>query len=178
VKIEVRVDRARIFGANFHGADLGSDQYKATFKQAIYDENTIFPATFDPESAGALKVAPGVALVKTSLVKALLWDANLKGANLDSADLEGATLDGSNFQGCSLQRGNLRGITARNANFQDANLSDADFQGANLFDANFSHADIQGANFQKAEYINVEQIKAAQNWQKAIYDDDFCKELG
>lgn len=170
--------RARIFGTNFHFADLGSDQYKATFKQALYDESTIFPDNFDPDNVGAFKIAPGVSLIKASLVKALLWDANLERSDLDSADLERATLDGSNFQECNLQRANLRGVTARNANFQGANLCDADFQGTNLFDAIFSHANIQGVNFQKAEYMNVEQIKAAQHWEKAIYDDDFRKELG
>ena len=49
---------------------------------------------------------------------------------------------------------------------------------ANLFDANLCDADILGANFQNAEYISVEQIKAAKNWEHAIYDHDFCKELG
>ncbi len=69
-------------------------------------------------------------------------------------------------------------VTARNANFQGANLSNANFQDANLFDAVFSHANVQGVNFQNAEYVNIKQVKAAQNWEKAIYDDDFCKELG
>jgi len=170
--------RARIFGANFHCADLGSDQYKATFKQAVYDESTVFPGNFEPENAGAFKIAPGVSLIKASLVKALLWDANLERADLDSVDLERAALDGANFQGCNLQRGNLRGVTARNANFQNANLADANFQGANLLDANFGHANLQRVNFQNAEYIDVEQIKAVHNWETAIYDDDFCKELG
>lgn len=160
--------RARIFGTNFHCADFGSDQYKATFKQALYDESTVFLDTFNPENAGAFKSTPGVSLTKASLAKALLWDANLERANLDSADLERATLDGSNFQESNLQRANLRGVTARNANFQ----------GANLFDAVFSHANVQGVNFQNAEYVNIKQVKAAQNWEKAIYDDDFCKELG
>lgn len=170
--------RARIFGTNFHCADLGSDQYKATFKQALYDESTVFPDNFDPENAGAFKISPEASLIKASLVKALLWDANLERADLDSADLERATLDGSNFQRSNLQRASLRGVTARNANFQGANLSNADFQGANLFDAVFSNANIQGTNFQNAEYVNVDQIKAAQHWEKATYDEKFCKELG
>ena len=170
--------RARIFGTNFHGADLGSNQCKATFKEALYDENTAFPDNFNPEDAGAFKIAPGVSLAKASLVKALLWDANLERSNLNSADLERATLDGSNFHGSNLQKANFRGVTARNANFQGANLSDADFQNANLFGAVFSHANIQRVNFQNAEYLSVEQIKEATNWEHALYHDDFCKELG
>ena len=118
--------RARIFGTNFHFADLGSDQYKATFKQALYDESTIFPDNFDPDNVGAFKIAPGVSLIKASLVKTLLWDGNLERSDLDSADLERATLDGSNFQECNLQRANLRGVIARNANFQGANLCDTE----------------------------------------------------
>lgn len=170
--------RARLFGANFHGADFGTNHKKATFKQALYDEETKFPKDFDPEEAGAYKIAPGVSLRKAVLKKALLWDANLKSADLKEANLERAIIDGSQLEEAILQKANLQRIQARQVNLKKASLIDADLREANLFEANLCEADIQGANFQNAEYINVEQIKAAKNWERATYDDDFRKELG
>lgn len=170
--------RARLFGTNFYGADFGAAQKRAIFKQALYDEGTIFPEGFDPEEAGAFKIAPRAFLRNTSLTKALLWDSNLEKADLEAADLERATLDGSNFKEANLQKSNLQKVKARNVNFQGANLSKADLGEANLFEAVFDNANIQQTNFKGAEYMSVEQIKSAHNWEQARYDDDFRKELG
>ncbi|MEA5554390.1 pentapeptide repeat-containing protein [Anabaena cylindrica UHCC 0172] len=170
--------RARLFGTNFYGADFGTAQTRTIFKQALYDRNTRFPEGFSPEQAGAFRIAPEAFLKNASLTKALLWDADLKKANLELADLEGAILDGANCREANLQKANLQKANAKNVDFQGANLSFADLRAANLFDAVFDNANIQGAIFQGAEYMNVKEIKSAQNWELAIYDDNFRQELG
>jgi uncharacterized protein YjbI with pentapeptide repeats len=167
ILVDVRFDRARLFGADFREAQF---EKEVRFMHALYDEEAEkqFPIGFDPQEAGAYKIAPGVSLQSAMLENASLWDAELVGANLQDANLENAILGGSNLQRTNLQNANLKGARARGMDLKGADLKDAELEGAN----------IEGVDLRGAKNITIEQIKAARNWKHAIYDDDFCKELG
>ncbi|WP_292732583.1 pentapeptide repeat-containing protein [Nostoc sp. JL31] len=49
---------------------------------------------------------------------------------------------------------------------------------ANLRYANLSSADLSGANLSYAKNLTPEQVKSAENWDKAKYDKDFRAKLG
>lgn len=176
--------RARLHGADFSNSDLSD----ASFNNALYDKATKFPNNFNPRVMGMHEIALGVYLAETELAYAMLWDAELEKADLRRANLKGAILGQANLREANLQGAFLTGARAAGINLQGANLWGADFAKANLYQANFGNADLQAANFQDARIqgadfrgaknMNGEQIKAAENWEKAIYDDVFFQELG
>ncbi|GEM_PF-4554289 len=98
--------------------------------------------------------------------------ANLKSAKLIKANLMKANLMLANLKFAKLIKANLKFTTLIKANLSEANLIKADLTGANLTDANLEGADLRGAIF------DVEQIKKAKNWDKAIYDPEVAKKLG
>lgn len=170
-KLEV-VDarRARLFGADLSGSQFIRG---VLLTYAFYDEKTTkFPIGFDPQEAGAYKIAPGASLQGAMLVNASLWDVNLEKANLQGAHLKYALI-GGNWRHTNLQDANLEEINNAGLDLRWANL-----QGAKLNGARIKNVDILGADLRGARNITVEQIKAAKNWEQAIYDDDFRKELG
>jgi uncharacterized protein YjbI with pentapeptide repeats len=167
--------RARIFGTDFRGSqflDVG-------FRHALYDDETKFPVEFNPKKARAYKISPGADLKDAYLENASLWHANLEGANLLSANLKSAIIGGlrSNWKQTNLQNANLKGARAAEIDLRGANLRNANLYQANLQDAKLDGADLQGANFREVRNITIEQIKAAKNWEHAIYDDDFREKL-
>ena len=121
-----------------------------------------------------------------------LTQANLKGADLTDVKLVGATLEKANLTSvmktkdkqvvtnlkradlrqAKLQNANLQGTDLEGAKLQNANLQETDLENANLQDAN-----LQGADFRKAKNLTVSQIKAAKNWELAIYDKEFSEQL-
>lgn len=151
--------RARLYGASLLNAKLESTD----LREVLYDDKTQFPQGFRAEKLGAYLIAPHVSLAEVQLPRAVLWGVNLQHANLQSSNFSN-----SGFHGALLQ----------NANFQGANLQGTRFRNANLQGTNFKDADIQEANFGEAIGLTVEQVKAAQNWEKAIYNPEFAIELG
>jgi BTB/POZ domain-containing protein KCTD9 len=151
--------RARLYGASLIGANLEG----ADLRRSLYDDQTVFPKNFNPERSGAYLIAPHTSLIEAQLPKAILWGANLQHANLQRANLAEAK-----FHGVQLQ----------NANLQGANLQGAKFRDANLEGASFKEANIQSATFGEAKGLTIEQIKAAQNWEKAVYSAQLIIELG
>jgi hypothetical protein len=137
-------------------------------------------------------------LASINLPKASLGDASLQGANLFGANLQGADLGNADLQEADLGRANLQGANLGNANLQEAFLFGANLQGANLGNANLQGTDLGNANLQGtnlgnanlqgtnlggadlrgAQLLTLDQIKAAQNWARAIYDDHFGAQLG
>ena len=81
--------------------------------------------------------------------------ALLYGADLRGADLRHANLSGADLRGADLSDANLSGSDLSDADLSDANLSDANLRGANLSHANLSgsdlsDADLSGANLSHA----------------------------
>ncbi|BAZ18815.1 pentapeptide repeat protein (plasmid) [Calothrix sp. NIES-4071] len=108
-----------------------------------------------------------------------LLDFILSGANLSNANLSNANLSGANLSDANLGNANFSNANLSGANLSGANLSyPAYFSGIDLISANLSNANLSGANFSGANLTNVEQIKAAKNWETAKYDSKFRSLLG
>ena len=78
--------------------------------------------------------------------RAVLFGANLLGADLLGANLRGADLLGANLLGANLRGANLRGADLLDANLRGADLIYANLRGANLRGADLNGADLRGAN--------------------------------
>ena len=132
-------------------------------REVLYDEQTRFPEDFEAKKLGAYLIAPYASLQAVQLPKAVLWDVDLQGANLQEADFSGAR-----FHGAML----------KDVNFQGANLQGARFRSANLEGANLQEANIQSADFGGAKGLTVEQIRTACHWKEAKYSLELCIALG
>ena len=96
--------------------------------------------------------------VRANLYVAYLRDADLRGVNLSNANLYGtylrdANLSNADLRGAHLEGANLRYADLRGAYLYDANLEGANLEGANLRDANLEGADLYGANLRGAKGI-------------------------
>jgi uncharacterized protein YjbI with pentapeptide repeats/energy-coupling factor transporter ATP-binding protein EcfA2 len=130
----------------------------------------------------------GVNLHSANLSGANLHSANLSGAYLfdadfSDADLSDANLSNTNLVLLDLSNADLSNADLSNANLFGANLSNADLSGTNLsgavlWDANLTIANLSGADLSGAENLTPEQVKAARNWEEAIYDEEFRRQLG
>ena len=103
---------------------------------------------------------------------------NLKYCNLIEADLRNANLIGIDFYDSILARANLFRANLFRADLWKTSLWRANLEEANLKEAILEEANLEGANLRRAKGLTIEQVKSAQNWEKAIYDDNFRKKLG
>ncbi|MBW4563957.1 MAG: pentapeptide repeat-containing protein [Mojavia pulchra JT2-VF2] len=149
---------ANLRGANLKDANLRS----ANLKDANLN-NTILNFTY---------------LKDANLIGANLIGANLIGANLIGANLTSANLTGAYLKDAKLEHANLKDAKLEYANLKDAKLEYANLKDANLKDAKLTGANLTGADLSHAKYISIDQIKFAENWDKAIYDKDFRAKLG
>ena len=129
--------------------------------------------------------------------------ALVKKARLRGKDLRYAYAPLAFFAKADLSGANLQGANLINANLQGTDLAFADLQGAILIDANLREADLRGANLQGTDFrksrtkaihlepepvveveaavgrvLDPDQVKFAENWDLAYYDDHFLAELG
>ena len=115
-----------------------------------------------------------------------LNEANLSGANLNHADLKGANLRSANLRGADLWVADLRGANLNSANLRGANLRSANLRGANLHSANLRGAYLSVADLTEADFrsnldktaLDPIQVKEANHWEQAYYDEDFRQLLG
>ena len=84
---------------------------------------------------------------------------------------------GMNLTEANFQKTNLSGANLSGANLSEANLSGANLSGANLFKVNLSGANLFDVNLRRVENLTVEQVKNANNWGEALYDDKFRNQL-
>ncbi|MEO0536805.1 MAG: pentapeptide repeat-containing protein [Cyanobacteria bacterium P01_A01_bin.123] len=158
------ISNANLSGAILNGADL-SDAYldRAYLNGATIDEHTKIDS-------------------KWRLVCNILNDPTnnrkLDGIDLCNANLRNANLSDSNLSGANLSGTNLSGVSLNNADLSGASLNNADLVRADLNNTNLNGADIEFANLRQAKHLELKQIQGAQNWENAIYDDGFCKQLG
>lgn len=120
--------------------------------------------------------------------RAFLVNADLRWADLRWADLSKAKLQGADLTEANLQNANLSMANLHGAKLQDADLTGADLHGAELFqtdlqETNFQQVNLRGANLkwvglQRAKNLTTEQVKEAQHWDKAFYDQGFLEKLG
>lgn len=133
-------------------------------------------------------------LIDTNLSEARLWEANLQEVNLSGSNLTKANLVGANLLDAVLESSTLTWAKLRDANMQGVNLSFANLKGADLRGANlqqavfqgaelegtkFAGADLKGANFQNVDFIDLEEIQLAHNWQdeSTRYSEAFSVKL-
>ena len=93
----------------------------------------------------------GANLREANLRWAALYKANLSGADLRWANLRGANLLSADLRGANLSGADLRGADLRGANLSEANLRGTDLRGANLGGAYLREAKLNGANFSEAK---------------------------
>ena len=109
---------------------------------------------------------------KRGLVIRFLEDCNI----IKFLDLSKANLQQANLRAVNLSHAYLRKADFSGANFQDADLSNSNLEFADLTRANFLGANLEGANLTNVIGITLEQIKVAQNWEKAQYDEGFLQQ--
>jgi uncharacterized protein YjbI with pentapeptide repeats len=172
------LDRTNFSKSNLRGVNF-TDVYlreanlqKANLSEAILERANLSKADLSWADLN------GANLSGATLVMAIL-----NGANLKEADLSGAYLNGANLKEADLSGAYLNGATLEMAIFNGANLEGADLNGAYLRGATLEMAILNGANLEEANLsgakdLTLSQVKKAKNWEKAIYDPDFSKQLG
>lgn len=175
--------RTNLMEANLYGATLN----EANLNGAILVGTHLNGATLneahliDANLEGAILVR--AKLVKTNLEGANLIDTKLMDSNLEGAILVRAIMNGANLNGVKLERAKLRDANLNRADLEGANLNRAILVKANLEGANLNRANLEGANLEEAflkgaRNCTPDQIKSAENWEKAHYDRDFRQQLG
>jgi uncharacterized protein YjbI with pentapeptide repeats len=89
------------------------------------------------------------------LRRAVLWGADLEGAQLVGVNVSQARLAGASLAGASLARGRLRETVLSDADLVGADLTAAVLRGAILTGADLSGAKLRGADFQGADLTRV-----------------------
>ncbi len=127
-------------------------------------------------------------LSNTNLQEANLSRANLSGANLSNVNLQKANLGEANLSGANLSRANLSEtelLKAKlehahliSANLSESNLAQASLRKASLLNTDLHEAILTHADFSMSLNLTPEQVKSAQGWEQATYDEDFRKKLG
>ncbi|ELS05535.1 putative low-complexity protein [Xenococcus sp. PCC 7305] len=87
-------------------------------------------------------------------------------------DLSKANLRGANLKLVSLKHSYFRKADFQGANLEDTDFSDANLEYADLTGANLSRADLSGANLKNTIGLTSTQLKTANNWQKALYNQE------
>ncbi len=131
-------------------------------------ELSIKPATWKPEDTSATENVKGIQLSSASLRYADMRASFLANSFLTSADLEGADLLGSNLEGSAVIDADLRG----------ASLASADLKRAAMTRAKLDGAEIKYADFTNAQGLTANQLRAADGWCEAFYDDKQIQMLG
>ncbi len=112
----------------------------------------------------------------TRAVNAEFKNAELMSADFTKADLRGAKFDKANLHCAIFQGAIFNSIPTEDPNLPDGVLPTS-FVGADLTGADFRNLAVP-ASTDKVRGLSVEQIKKANNWQKALYSPELIKELG
>lgn len=112
-----------------------------------------------------------------------LTEANLSGADLSGAHLNDADLRHANLNGAYLNDADLRHAHLNDANLRGAHLNGAILSGAYLNDADLGCLKLKSLDTYCTDLtgtlgLTPEQVSQAYNWQEAVYDPKFRKELG
>lgn len=185
---EAKLNGAKLRNANLQKADLSN----ASLENAKLENADLRNANLS-----------AVNFRNADLIDAKLEDANLTNAILQNTDLRNANLCYVNLNrtqlinaklcrtnlresklidsiavGANLWKSDLSHAHLNNANLKRANLSLANLQGADLKNANLNNADLYHTNLKSAKNLTVEQVQAANNWDRAYYDSEFRQKLG
>jgi uncharacterized protein YjbI with pentapeptide repeats len=131
-------------------------------------ELSVKPAAWKPDDIGAYENVKGIQLSSTSLRYADMRASFLANSFLTGADLEGADLLGANLKGSSMIDADLRGATLANANLKAATMTRAKLDGA----------EIKYADLTDAQGLTADQLRVADGWCEAFYDQKQTQMLG
>lgn len=106
------------------------------------------------------------------------FETDYSNAYFHGSDLREVNFSRANLQNCNLWQACLTQAKLCQTNLQDAYLVGTDLREANLEECVLKGADLQQANLEAAKGLTVEQVKAAENWQDAIYSPEFAAQLG
>ncbi|MEP1080139.1 pentapeptide repeat-containing protein [Leptolyngbya sp. PL-A3] len=99
------------------------------------------------------------------------FDSDHSNTYFHGSDLRKSNFSGTNLKNCEFRKSTLCETNLEQANLSNANLVEANLKEAKLQGCNLQGADLQDADLTGAKGLTVEQVKAAKNWQKAIYSD-------
>ncbi len=172
------LSQANLSGANIDGSDLSRAKLNgARFINTYMRQARLQNADLSQANLSGADI-DGSDLSKAKLNEADLVKTYMRQAHLQDADLSQANLSGADIDGSDLSRAKLNGVRFIKTYMPKAQLQKADLSQANLSEANIDGADLSRANLQGAKNLNLDQVKRAKNWDKAIYDDEFRKKLG
>jgi uncharacterized protein YjbI with pentapeptide repeats len=109
--------------------------------------------------------------------KADLREANFHKAVLIKSNFSDARMGEANLTKAQLSHSNMRGANLVDANIDEADLTCADLREVNLSGATLNNTIVSGANFSTAIELNIDQIKKAKDYEKAIYSSEFRAKL-
>lgn len=200
---EASLNETSLSDINLSGADLRAARLSGTnLNGAILSKAILSGADLRAAKLRAAELI-GIFLNEARVKRADLRKAKLNGALMIKAKIEGADLREANLHGAFLSEADLIGADLRAANLSAADLSGAKLSGAKLSGADLTDANLNGAELiaakprqddlkvsqtpgikliapyqSDAEGITINQIKKARHWDKALYSDEFRKELG
>jgi uncharacterized protein YjbI with pentapeptide repeats len=119
----------------------------------------------------------GARLSSVNLSSVKLNHANLSAVDFSNAKLRFADLSGADLSNADLSGANLSHANLSNANLHGANLSNANLSNANLNHAKLTYTDITSTNFVNAQNLTTQQVRVANNWDKAEYNPEFSRLL-
>lgn len=154
---------AFLAGADLSAADVrGADLRNADLRRADLQGADLSEVYLDDA------ILRGADLTDAKLFRTEFMFADLRDVRLLAADMVDADLFQADLRGADLRRVRLAG-----ANLKIANLS-----GADLEEARLGGADLSFTNLTSAKNLDPEQVKRADHWDKACYDDATLKALG
>lgn len=150
---------AFLTNVKFNGSDLGH----SSFSETDFDRVDFSHASLEGSDLSGNNFYE-VMFENTNMAYVLLNLADLTHSTALDTDFSGADLSGTLFY-----QANLTG-----SRFQNADLDSVDFTGANLKFADFRNA----RNLRDAKGRLQSTLTTAENWKKALWDDDIRKEMG
>jgi uncharacterized protein YjbI with pentapeptide repeats len=193
-----------VTGAKLKGADLQNAHMESSFLVGADLTHANLSNVFLANANLRRVQLSGAQLAGTNFYDADLTGANLAGVHLSSssllsgANLSKADLSEARFVGTKLIDACLNNARLHDADFTSANLTYADLTNADLTGTNLSYADLTAANLRganlrgtrllgavlkfadlrEAHNVNANQIRSANAWDQAFYDDKVGRFLG
>ncbi len=160
-----------LIDANFTEARLKSVSFNdsimtaANLTDALCQRTDFSGANLSKAKLSGAGLQDSEANAKTSFAQAVLFRANLTGANwagpcLDEANFDEAVMNKADLTGASMQRARLIRVLAREACFDNTNLEGADLTGINLLEGALRGAKLRGCKLQMANLYGVDFLDA------------------
>jgi uncharacterized protein YjbI with pentapeptide repeats len=160
-----------LIDANFTDARLKAVSFNdsvmtgANLTDALCQRTDFSGANLSKAKLSGAGLQDSEANAKTSFAQAVMFRANLTGANwagpcLDEVNFDEAVMNKADLTGASMQRARLIRVLAREACFDKVNLEGADLTGINLLEGALRGAKLRGCKLQMANLYGVDFLDA------------------